>query len=252
MATRRRRFMRRRRRSPLSTRSSTEPKWRQAFFNFAQQHTVGTVAGQFSTQQSLVINPTLMLEELQVTTAGMGRVEGALSAMRGVHVGGVVWQSTFLCLTPGGGGLSDYLVDYTICQERLLTQEVDDQGFPAAFPDYFLTWRPISGSDNDDTPKDNDGQLVRVHKFRNCAIATGDNAYFHNGASPESAGTGSFATGAGGMAGWGPNSLRLKRFIADNQQLVFQVNIQTSSAETNDRSMTWICQGTVYYRLGWR
>lgn len=221
-----------------------------AAFNFNQNFAVGTVAGAKFTGQSLVMNPTLMLEELGTFT-GHGRVEGALQAMRGVHIGGIVYTSWFGVLQPGGGSLSNYLIDYITCQEALLTQAVDDQGFPASFPEFGLTWRPISGSDNDDTPKDNSGQLVRVHKRKLAVLASGDNAYGF-AESAEALGSGSTQSNTTGLVGWGPTSLHLKRFISDDQQLVFQLDVQSSTAETNDRVITWLCHGQIYYRLGWK
>lgn len=248
----RRRFTRRtsfrRRTGGARTRGPVkEPLWRMANFAIAVQHTLDEPGFVYNFQR-IILNPRLLLE------AGAGvpaAVQNVTQSLKGVHVGGIVWKTTMV-VQRASTGAETFLSAQVRAQELLYTQYVGEDGLPPGFPDWEATWRPISALGSEFTPKDGEGDLVRVHHRKLALLANADNA-FGPVAGEASAYPQAFTVSTEGLGGWGSNSLRLKRMVTDDQQLVFHHVFATGSnvSVANPTLIAVHCFGHIYYRLGW-
>lgn len=251
MAMRRRRSFRGRkafsfRRNPLRTHVVKEPRWNFSNFRFGSQFQPGpasTVQSQF-----LVMNPRLLLELVDPGFPGdvPGTVQNSIMSPGGVKVGGIEWDTSFHLLVPQGSGT---LVAYLECKENLIVQEVQDDGLPNDLPDWQTSWRPISTSDTPGAvPSDGAFDIVRILRRRTTFIPYGENAFsidndvmFHFNPNCQTA----------SHQGWGHQSKRLRSFITDDQQLVFDVSVfRPDTAVVQPPIVGWLCTGTLYWKLG--
>lgn len=239
----RRRSMGTRTRGPVK-----EPLWRVANFGFAQQRLLED-PGQIDVLEFLVMNPKLMIEQL--SGAEQAQIQNMLQAPKGVHVGGIVWRTIMVVQSPSTPGVS-YVSAHARVQELLLTRWVGEDGLPTAFPDFETTWRPISVSGLVTVPHDNEGDLIRIHHRKLGLLPNGSNLHGFDGG--EDIFGGEVATAGTQLdPTWGTNSLRLKKLITDDQQLVLHYSIAVgSNVEPAQPTVVAIhSYGHIYYRIAW-
>lgn len=247
-----------RRRAPLRTTSIKETRW-----NTSRFHAVRQFIFDFESVQNVdmvVFNPKVMLEmQLQPTTPIGGPVTNiapiinTLNAVRGVKIGGIVWDSGFHCQTPTRSDDGEtFTIAYSEVTETLWTREVDDEGIAQEVPLMQDTWRPLRVDDSVFDPGENDGDLVRIHHTRTSLIACGDNAYGWIGIGADSSvGQAAAAASTWTQPTWGgTRSLRLRKFLADDQTLNFNLVVDNPNPSAqNQVSITWLCNATVYWAM---
>jgi len=258
----RRRF---KRRAPLRTTGVKETRWNTSRWVVTREFNFNTEF-EFASNANVdmvVLNPRVMFEmTLQPTTPIGGPVTNiapiinTLQALRGVKVGGIVWNSGFHCaniITDAAGEL--FVNAYSQCIETLWTREVDDVGIVTGdVPPMHATWRPLRVDDSVFDPVENAGDLVRIHHTRYAPIAVGDNAFgwgIDNDAPAITLGSASAAASTWTQPGWGGGrSIRLRKFIADEQSLNFNLFVHNPNpSATNQMIVVWTCMATVYWAM---
>lgn len=240
---------------PLRTRSVKETKW-----NTSRLNTVRSFVFDFESALSVdivVINPRLQFEITATPSApgpvtNIGPMINVINSQRGIKVGGIVWDSGFVVQRPIQDAEDAYVVAHARVHETLWTLETNhDTGLPTEIPLIADTWRPIRTDDSPFVPGEDDGGLVRIHHTRMALLAAGNNAYGVGGQAPVDLGSpgGANATNTWNMPGWGgTRSLRLRKFITDEQSLSFNVHVvNPNPASTVQFEATWVISATIYW-----
>lgn len=249
------------RRAPLRTHNVKETRWntsrwvvsREFAFDFESNLNVDMV----------VMNPRIFFEmTLQPSTPVGGPVTNiapivnTLQAIRGAKVGGIVWDSGFhttKVITDDSGDL--YVNAYSQCIETLWTREVDDVGIVTGdVAPMNATWRPLRVDDSVFDPVENAGDLVRIHHTRYALLACGDNAFgwgVDDDAPVNNLGAASASASTWTQPGWGgTRSLRLRKFIADEQSLNFNLFVHNPNPSAQSQpTIVWTCMATVYWAM---
>lgn len=225
-----------------------EPLWRVANFGIATQVAIED-PGETITQ-AVIMNPTLLLEQ---AITGDAQLQNVAQSIKGVHIGGIVWKTTWNVLVSlADDSVASNLVAYVRIQELLITQFVGQDGIPDDLPQFDTTWRPISALSTTSVPRDNNGDLIRIHHRKLALLDCGDNFM-----GPLEDSSEAYPAAAGSSTerchGWGSTSLRLKRLITDDQQLVLHTSISAPSATSIENPLILGRHqfGHIYYRIGW-
>lgn len=253
----RRTFKRRFRRSPLRTHGSRETKWNTSRFVTVRQFPFDNE--QIQNVDIVVLNPRLLFElTLQPDTPAGGPVRNiapiinTLQGMRGVKFGGMVWDSGFHISSPITPEGEEVMVNaFSRCYETLWIREIEQEdGIPDNAPDMNSTWRPLRVDDSVFDPTENAGDLVRILHTRYALLASGTNALgpltSEDTAFPIAPHASTWT-----MPGWGgTRSLRARKFIADNQQLSFNLLVTNPNPSAqNQQVITWTIGATVYWAM---
>lgn len=247
------------RRAPLRTTAVKDTKWNTSRFVHVEQFVFDFEAS-FS-RDIVIMNPRLLMEVTTQPTAqgagllqNMGPVWNQINSLRGVKVGGLVWDSGFVVQRPVTDEENAYVVAHARVHETLWSLETDhDTGLPTGIPAIGDTWRPLRIDDSVFVPGEDDEGLVRIHHTRMALLNAGNNAYGGGGNFPVSDASASGSPGANTwtMPAWGgTRSLRLRKFITDEQSLSFNLHVvNPNPASTDQFACTWVIGATVYWAM---
>lgn len=253
------RRVQRRRRSPLATRTVRETKWSTS--RWTHTHEFIFDGESIINIDFVVMNPRILFEmTLQPDTPiggpvrNIGPIVNTLQEVRGVKIGGIVWQSGFHVSQPMRDDDEDIYVNaYSRVIETLWTRRTDDDGISQNVADMASVWRPLRNDDSVFDPNENAGDLVRIHHTRGSIIGVGSNAFgFIPPSFPSSTATVGAASPAAAtwtQPGWGgTRSLRMRKFVKDDQSLNFNVIVSNPNpAATEQIRVVWQCYATVYW-----
>lgn len=247
------------RRAPLRTTGVRETKWSTSRWTHTQEFAFDFEA--VLDVDLVIMNPRIFFEmTLQPSTpvggpvTNIGPIINQLQATRGVKVGGLVFQSGFHVARPVRDNDEDLYVNaYTKCVETIWTRETDPDGIPQDAANMDSVWRPLRNDDSVFDPNENAGDLVRIHHTRGSILAAGSNAF---GFIPETfpqdfqtVGAASAAASTWTQPGWGgTRSLRLRKFITDEQTLNWNLRVSNPVPSAGEQlTVVWQCFMTVYW-----